>query len=347
MDERTQIVEWLRAQSTYGDDLTARLIARLADDVEAGGESIRSLLPIADLPHTSAPSLRVLGAAHRLAIRGDAPAYAAHLPTCGGDGDEEGAWLALRDLCASGVLAGEVTQAVQTNEPRRCAALLPGFGVIAEETGLPLRLLEIGSSSGLLLRFDRFRYDISGRTWGEPSSPVCIAATGDQPLLPVAVASRAGCDPNPLDPVLDRDLLLGFIWPDQVDRFGVVAAALDVAAAVPVEIERAAAQDWLPRQLAAPVPGVATVVFHSIVMQYLPSADRRCVFDTIRRAGARATDEAPLAWLSFEPHLPDPPSGAELGLTIWPGGERRALALCGYHGDPVRWGAVPGSSSRS
>ena len=340
MDQRTRIVESLRPQAGFGEDMTSVLIRRLADDIEGGGDSITSLLPIADLSWEAAPSLRVLGAAHRMALRGDAADYAAHLPTCGGDGDVDGAWDALRELCASGRLAAEVGQAVQTNEPRRCAALLPGFGLIATETGLPLRLLEVGSSSGLLLRFDHYRYDIGGAAWGDPSSPVCISAGGDPPLAPVEVASRAGCDPNPLDPVRDRDLLLGFIWPDQVERFGVVAAALDVAAGVPVDIERATAQTWLPEQLADPVPGVATVVFHSIVMQYLPSEQRREVFGLIRDAGARATPDAPLAWLSFEPHLPDTNLGAELGVTIWPGGERRALALCGFHGDPVRWGAL-------
>lgn len=335
---RQQIVAWLRPQAEFGDDLTSRLIARLADDVEGGGDTIRSLEPIADLTFPDAPALRVLGAAHRLALAGAAPAYAAHLPSCGGDGDADAAWPALRELCSSGRLRDEVLRPVQTNETRRCAALLPGFGVVAGETGLPLRLLEIGCSAGLLLRFDRYRYDVGGAEWGDPASPVTIAvgSEGDVPLRPVEVASRRGCDPNPLDPVRDRELLLGFIWPDQLERFRVASAALDLAAALPVDVDRALAQDWLVEQLAEPARGVTTVVFHSIVLQYLPSDQRRLVRDRVRAAGERATPDAPLAWLTFEPHR-DPDRGAELGLTIWPGGERRALALCGYHGDPVRW----------
>jgi hypothetical protein len=278
-----------------------------------------------------------MGAAHRLALAGDAPDYAAHLPSCGGDGDEEAAWEALRELCASGRLGGEVAQPVQTNEARRTSFLLAGFSAIAAETGLPLRLLEVGCSAGLLLRFDRYRYDVGGATWGDPASPVCISvgAEGAPPLGPVEIASRRGCDPNPLDPVRDRLLLLGFIWPDQLERFRIADAALRLAAEVPVDIDVARAEDWLPEQLAEPVPGVTTVVYHSIVFQYLPREMRRHVRDLLRAAGERATREAPLAWLTYEPHKDL--AEAELGVTIWPGGERRTLALGGFHGDPVRW----------
>ena len=96
---RQQILDFLRPQ-VIGDDMTSQLIRRLADDVEAGGDSVRSLEPIAHLTWAEAAALRVMGAAHRLALAGDAPEYAAHLPSCGGDGDVEAAWPALRELCA-------------------------------------------------------------------------------------------------------------------------------------------------------------------------------------------------------------------------------------------------------
>jgi len=279
-----------------------------------------------------------MGAAHRLALAGAAPRYARHLPTCGGGGDVEGAWAALRELCTGAALLGEVLRPVQTNEPGRLAALLPGLSTIAATTRLPLRLLELGSSAGLLLRFDQYRYDVGGATWGDPASTVCIRADaeGVPPLGPVEVASRRGCDPNPLDPVADRLLLLGFIWPDQVERFKTATATLDLAAQVPTQIDAQGAGTWLGEALADPAPGVTTVVFHSIMWQYMPRGERRRVRQLINEAGERASEEAPLARLTFEPHK-DPLAGAELGLTIWPGGQRRPLALCGYHGNPVRW----------
>jgi hypothetical protein len=47
-----------------------------------------------------------------------------------------------------------VDDPVQTNEPARSAGLLGGFLEIARRTGLALRLLEVGASAGLNLRFD-------------------------------------------------------------------------------------------------------------------------------------------------------------------------------------------------
>ena len=339
-DERRQLIESLRDQARAPEPMYSVLLRRLADDLEADGRTWRALTGLVGLRHEENPALRVLGAAHRLALAGRAPAYASHLPTCGGDGDPQAAWPALRDLCASGALDAEVLRPVQTNEPGRVAALLPGFATIAAEAGLPLRLLEVGASAGLLLRFDRYRISVGGAAWGDASSPVRITAEGDAPLGPVEVASRRGCDLRPLHPVTDRLVLLSFIWPTQLERFRTVEAALDLAAAVPVDVDRADAGTWLAAHLEPPVEGVVTVVYHSIVWQYLAPEAQDVARRAVEGAGARATATAPVAWLRLEPHR-RPDTGAELRLTMWPGGLDRSLARCGYHGSPVRWGAAP------
>jgi hypothetical protein len=60
----------------------------------------------------------------------------------------------------------------------------------------------------------------------------------------------------------------------------------------------------------------------------------------LRAAGARATPDAPLAWLRLEPH-PQTYVPAELRVSIWPprGGvvENRLLAKTGFHLGPVEW----------
>lgn len=105
-----------------------------------------------------------------------------------------------------------------------------------------------------------------------------------------------------------------------------------MAAATPVEVEQAPAAPWIADRLAEPRPSLATVVFHSIVIQYLPADERRQLERRLIEAGEAADADAPLAWLRMEPGG----EMAEVRLTRWPGGDERLLARAGYHGDPVR-----------
>ncbi len=108
-------------------------------------------------------------------------------------------------------------------------------------------------------------------------------------------------------------------------------AALDFAASDPLAVEPAGAVEWLQARLAAAVPGLATVVYHSIVIQYLPAAEQEALRTTIAAAGERASPEAPLAWLRMEPDG----RRAAVRIATWPGGGDRLLARAGYHGSPV------------
>jgi hypothetical protein len=289
-------------------------------------------------PGPSALALRLMGSVHRLVLRGDAPELAAHYPSVGGAPREP--WPAFLATVREHAdeLRRLVDDPVQTNEPARCAALLGGFLEVARGTGRPLRLREVGSSAGLNLRFDRYRYELGGSTWGPPESPVLIRSqlTGDPPLgTPVNVASRAGCDARPVDPTTEtgRLTLTSYVWPDQLGRLARLRAACAVAERVDATVARASAATWIEDQLARPAAGAATVVFHSIVMQYL-SEDERARFEAaLHGAGKQAPADRPLAWLRMEPAG----DRTELRLTLWPGGEERLLARAGYHGDPVEW----------
>jgi hypothetical protein len=158
--------------------------------------------------------------------------------------------------------------------------------------------------------------------------------------LEVAIAERAGCDASPLDPSTEegRLTLRSYLWPDQAERWARLDGALDVAARVPAAVARADALDWLTVALAHRVEGVATVVFHSIVMQYLGREGARAVMEIIRAAGERATGSAPLAWLWLEPAKNAAGQWEyRVFLTTWPPAEARVLALASPHGPPVRW----------
>jgi hypothetical protein len=216
-----------------GSPLYADLLQRAADDAEAGGPVAELLHGHEDDPVNAMLALRLMGAVHRRVLEGALPAH----------------------------------------EVGRCAALLPGFLAVSREAEMPLRLLEVGASAGLNLRWDLYRYEADSFSWGDADSAVRLH------------------------------------WVERVQ------VALDLAAKAPVEVDCAAAAEWIGAQLAERREGVATVVFHSIVMQYLDDEERGQFELRVRAAGVRADAVAPLAWLRMEPAG----ERAEVRLTFWPG----------------------------
>jgi hypothetical protein len=331
----------LRFQSVacgyVGSPLYEDLLARAAEDHECGGPTMRVLAGHEDDPKDSALALRFMGAVHRLALSGRAPALAQRYSAA--DGDRERTWEAFRATLEDRVeeLRPLVERPVQTNEVGRCAALLPGFLDVADRTGKPLRMLEVGASAGLNLGWSEYRYEAGDFAWGPPDSALRIefelVGDAEPAAVPATVAERAGCDASPVDPGSEegRLTLLSYAWPDQVARMERLRAALAIAAARPAPVERGGAVEWAAARLAEPAPGLATILFHSIVMQYLSEDERDAFARVVQEAGSRAGEDTPLAWLRMEPDG----ERAAIRLATWPGGEERLVAHAGYHGTPV------------
>lgn len=331
-----------RACEQAGSVLYARLLAAMADDVRAGGRCARLLEPWAGDAMTDAVPLRFLAAVHALVLTGDAPELARHYPSAGGTdaSDPVPAFLAAVAEHEEAI-AGAMHLPVQTNEVGRSASLFGGFHAASRASGLPLRQLEVGASAGLLLRWDRYGYRTAdGFAWGPQDGLVFDDPwTGAVPAVAphLVVAERRGCDQAPIDPTTDAGAtrLRSFLWPDQVERLRRLDQAIEVARRVPVAVDRADAADWVEAQLAVPATGRATVVHHSIVLQYLPRATFERLRGAIEDAGGRATEDAPVHWLRMEP------AGdvADVRMTSWSGrGPTEALlATTGYHGPPVSW----------
>jgi hypothetical protein len=350
----TELPKRFRAQAEqcalHGSPLTAALLFGAADDYEAGGPAYDLLLPLADDPSGSVPSLRFAGALHRLVLEGGVPALADHYPSVGGAAPPEGAWRVARALIEQhrDKLGVDILRPVQTNEVGRSAALFGGLLHIAHQTGKPLRLLEIGASAGLNLLPDRFAYEVDdGLVVGDEASPVRLRRPWRGRLPPYDlrphIVSRAGCDPAPLDPTNDDDrlTLMSYVWADQTERLDRLRGALRVAVGQPVLVESLPASTFLERELAVPGSGVATVVWHSVVRQYLGREERYAVDRIIAAAGARATEAAPLYRLFLEPDKSVQSTFRFLvELTSWPAGEHRVLAECLGHGPPVVWAAT-------
>ena len=332
-------------------ELYTALLGAMAADAEQGGVTANLLAPYADEPRVTVPGLRLLGAVHRLVLEGRVPRLAAYYPTAGGAEPPEHAWPLFRAVLVEHAdeLRPLIAAPLQTNEAGRAAVLFGGALVVATATGLPIRLLEIGASAGLNLRADQFGYRVGGRILGDPVSPLILdepwvgLPPGADPGMPLRVVERRGCDPVPIDVASEDGVvrLASVIWADPV-RLARLRAAIAVAEAVPATVDAAFADDWLDQQLAVPVPGAATVVWHSAVRQYVEPSRWRRVEEVLARAGEFATADAPVAHLAFEPEFrADGTAEFSLHLTLWPGGITETLATASGHGPPVMWRMDP------
>ena len=309
-----------------------------------------------DKPGAGALALRLFGGVHRLVLSGNAPRLANFYPSAGGTFDEDNAWSAFVDTVSDNASYCRIAldSPPQTNEVGRSAGLLSGFLCIGGLTKLPLRLLEIGTSAGLNLRWDQFEYQLPNEDCddgavtllGSPGSGVRFPASWFtngtnwiarsknqklQDLVPI-VESRSGCDLSPLD-ISTQDgrlMLMSYIWPEQEDRINRMKAAIEIANRYPANIACEDAASWLTEQLSQSTNGVCTVIFHSIFQQYLHGdEDRRRLFEIIRQAGGRATLNAPIAWLRMEPSK----NYDEEDRALWPGGKAE-IGLTWWSGQP-------------
>ncbi|WP_278102177.1 DUF2332 domain-containing protein [Microbacterium proteolyticum] len=211
-------------------------------------------------------------------------------------GDRWAAWV----VAHADAIVDECTgRTLQTNEPLRCAALLPALSLIEG----PIALIEIGASAGLCLYPDRYSYRFRASDGAvqilDPSdgpSPVVLESEieGDPPLRLPEVVWRAGIDLEPLDArdARDRAWLTGLVWPGEEGRRERITAALDIAAGDPpllVEGDGAAA---LPA-LAALAPRDATLVVTTPgVLAHVPRRHRGDVIAAARAAGRWVTLDA-------------------------------------------------------
>jgi len=180
------------------------LFALVAADVEAGGVFASLLAGHEDDPAREAVPLRLLGGLHRLVLDGRAPALRRWYPSTGGTWDAKSAWPDIVRVAGdhADALRAALARPPQTNEVGRSAALIGGLLRLDHGSGLPVRLFEIGSSAGLNLRADHYRYEYAGGRWGPADSPVSIDDAWRGRLPPegtVRIVERHGYDIAPID----------------------------------------------------------------------------------------------------------------------------------------------------
>jgi hypothetical protein len=347
LDEPERLTAWqligqARACQVMGSPLYTHLLTTAAQDVLAGGTTAELLVPAARPGRGDAAALRFMAAVHRLVLTRAAPRLALHYPTVGGTADL--ASVAAPFLAAVAEhreqLAIDLQRPCQTNEVGRAAGLLLGLLEASAATGLPLSLREVGAAGGLNLRMDAWRYELpDGHVAGDPGSEVVLRGRWRGPVphadIPLRVVDRRGGDRAPIDPdtVDGRLTLSASVWGDQLERFRRLGAALRIASRIPARVDRATADVWV-REHVRPVPGRCTVLYHSIVEEYLTGEEREHLHAAVEEAGAGSSAEAPVAWLRMEPS--SQLRHHTVSLQLWPyAPEPRQLARTGAHGDDV------------
>jgi hypothetical protein len=329
-----------------GSPLYADLLRRIVDDYELGGVSTKVLAGYEAEPGPSALALRLLGSVHRLVLAGEAPELATFYPSVGGEWDPVLGWEAFEQvLQARGPeLRTLLTQPPQTNEVGRSTALYGGLLRLAESVPLPVRLFEIGTSGGLNLRADQFRYNLAdGTGFGPADSLVQFTdAWSGRPITPapdLRIVERIGSDIAPVNPLSEDGALTltSYIWPDMLARLDRLRGALEVARKVPADVRREDALSFLRGVELA--EGHVTVIWHSAMWQYLTPEEQVGADELIAALGAQATPTAPLARLCLEPmrRTPDSPHEFLIVLQVWPTGVTRILGHAEPHGLPAVW----------
>ena len=230
----------------------------------------------------------------------------------------------------------------QTNEAGRSASFVAALHWLASRVAPEFELNEIGSSAGMNLLIDRYRYDLGGVTSGPSDAPVTIRPTWNGPPPPgdpFRIISVQGCDIQPIDVRDDAaaNRLMAYIWPEMPERFARMEAGIAMIRTQAVDLVQADAADFVEARLATPqVSGTTRVLMHSIVWQYLPEAVQHRIRTAMADAGAKATADKPLAWISLETNRAT--FRHELKVSYWPGGgDPVLLGEAHAHGIWVTW----------
>jgi hypothetical protein len=326
-----------------GSPFTARLMTALGRDLDRSTVTGKTVLEWSGQPDALGDSvpLRLAGALHALVRRGQLPGLAKLYPPHALPDTEALSAEALAAIatCDDDVLVW-LKHPPQTNEVARSGVLYPGFMQIAADTGLPLALFEVGASAGLNMNPHLYAYDFDGNRYGDASSAVLIAPSWSGPApggIEPVIRTVRGCDRNPFDIRRDdhAERLVSYVWPDQPDRLARIEAACEIARDHPPKIDASDAADWVDDMFREPgEPGLVRVLYHSIAYQYFPEETQQRIARTMSGAGAVATAEAPVAWLSYELRESGKP---DLSLQLWPGGDSQVLATGDAHVREITW----------
>ena len=186
------------------------------------------------------------------------------------------------------------TKLVQTNEVRRCGYLYPIFSFIYEKTKKPLALIEIGTSAGLQLLWDKYSYTINKNDLvGNLDSTLQISTEciGDElPFLkPTSppVSTRIGIDLNLVDLTNEKELLWlkALIWPEHKERLTLFEQAANYVVDAPIQFVEGDGVTLLKTFVDKIAMDQSICIYHTHVANQMPIETRKSLLNMIESIG--------------------------------------------------------------
>ncbi|MEK0221616.1 DUF2332 domain-containing protein [Bacillus proteolyticus] len=243
----------------------------------------------------------LLGAVHYLLLKGKEHRLKRYYYSLVEDADTnfENAFHQFKDFChvyREEIITLLQTKLVQTNEVRRCAYLYPSFCYIFNKVNKPLALIEIGTSSGLQLFWDQYRYSYGmEKVYGNTQSNVHLTSEIRGENMPYllkqspAVVERIGLDlhVNDLSDAEDYLWLRALIWPEHNERLELFDQAATLVKAKSVQLIEGDGVALLP-VIANQISEDAVIcIFHTHVANQIPDNIKHELERQIKKIGAK------------------------------------------------------------
>ncbi len=298
-------------------------------------------------PRQPAPNL-LFGAIHYLLLKSPNEELANYYPSINKDAASDPSADLLISFCReneAGIKEILAKRIVQTNALGRCSYLLPILSAIAKDTD-GIHLIDIGTSSGLILNLDQYEYHYDGQH-RIGNSPVKISANvkaGKAPGFEVMpnIKSRIGIDQNPLDlSKPDNALWLkALIWPDLKERFERMSAAIDLSTKLQnQQLIKANTIEQFRESIGTIPPEEDLLVFHTHVLYQFTKEERaafRLMLDEVGQN--RRLYYLAVEWFTvFDNNYEQ--EGVLVELNEYKAGEKssKVLAIVDGHGSWIDW----------
>ncbi|AND41465.1 DUF2332 domain-containing protein, partial [Cytobacillus oceanisediminis] len=186
------------------------------------------------------------------------------------------------------------TRLVQTNEVRRCAYLYPAFCTIYEKAKKPLYLVEIGTSAGLQLLWDKYSYSYGqNNIYGSIDSKLNITAEIKGEITPILhstpppVSARIGLDLNTIDlnDIEENLWLKSLIWTEHSERLFMFEEAANYIKENPISLIDGDGISLLSKYVEKVPKESVICIFHTHVANQMPLEMKKNLLKTVKDIG--------------------------------------------------------------